>query len=493
MSKKFQKQYIEERLHATEENSIVLVNQGKRHYFPYVFARVENNVCMKEVNSSLISFMLQLNSGNGTDVDIDIRYTVSENCRFRVYYMDIPEHISLYVENWNNKEIHIDMGKNTVDIAGGEKKQISKEDYQPDYQKFIDYSFSLPKNLGRFTKEAISQEINLQDAFNPGRNYMTINNFVKESETRVKDERIMQIVSGAVGMSLLMNPDRTMQLVEGGGLVDVGDFIKWSEYNIRGQHMYSASCTLMEWMAFGVMLQHDIFTVLWTKAKEHSQLHLQGQIKLKLHYDEKCYSELVNKLCKLSKIWKEAAEELLLALTDFFLERKISPEDCVWHTIFREFPNMRRKLIMKIFSFFTAQYIFEEQKISAYWELYWQYEEPEEAKRTQIYLLRDHSKIVDDSDEIRRCFLPMFLKKGNIFGNMEPGVRDMCVRRFIKEKNLSKYVWDCLLATDFIPIEYVDEYIVSVKDTVKCYLVPLLIAAKFTGTKDSLPQDALED
>jgi len=481
----YRKKYIEDALLPLEKNSIVLLYRNSPHYFPHVFIRLQDEVERMDFHAGTTSLILPLDTKDGKYPEAEIQYDFFGGCQVQFYYMDVHENMSVFVENHGEETLHINCGTGVIDIAPRERKDVLT-DYQPDYMKFAQHSTSLPKNIAPFAEETIILELEHRGVANPDKHYMMIRKWCVNNETEVKDERFRVIASHGIGVSLIKNAFQlTQKLVASGVPFELDDAIKIQMYNISGEHMVSAEIALMEWIANNWEIPDDVFTFLWTKAKERCTLPLQHPLEIKLNHGHQKASVLVNQILKLNKIWEEAAKELLMAQVVHFLNTELPPTDGAWRVLLAEFPDMREKLIRKIIAHFMSRHLYEiEKDIMAYWRIYLDYEDAEAAKETIIHILQEYLQKICTSEERLIWFISMLLDREMVFGNMQLGSRDACMRILLSQRLPCTYVWRCLLSTDFIPAIYVDEYIDNVKNTQNKYLIPLLISAKFADKKD---------
>ncbi|MBQ8823142.1 MAG: hypothetical protein IJZ82_10900 [Lachnospiraceae bacterium] len=485
---KYRKRYVEEALLPIEKDSIVLVSRSRENYFPYVFYCQEKGVCMQDLYLENVPIIIPLDSKDEAPLEAEIRYSYQQRKQYCIYYMDIPDGVTLYVENQSEKAIQVCNGGDIIDIAAGARKEVMTG-YQPDYLELARDSRMLPKKMEQFDERAVIQELNHNGGTNLYKTYMITRKWYEKNEDGVQDERIQLLAAGAVAMALLThNYELAKQLVEAGVSFALEDSIILQFYNTNGLRMASTELVLMEWLASNWEIPEDIYTFLWSKAREHSMLPLQSPLELRLNYEavgDSVHNDMIKQLLILDKVWKEAAAEYLMAVAGYFLKTKLSPSEEVWDIMFEKFLDMRRCLIQKIVSFYMPCHRYGgREKIIAFWKIYMQHEEAEQVKITQIYVFREQLSDLCSEKEDMTWFLSMLLEKGSSFEELELGARDACVRFLLLHKETCNYVWSSLLSTDFIPAIYVDDYITSVKNSTKKYLIPLLVSAKFKAKEN---------
>ncbi|MBQ7776609.1 MAG: hypothetical protein IJ379_11885 [Lachnospiraceae bacterium] len=482
---KYWKRYVEEALLPIEKDSIVLVYRNRGYYFSYVFYCQEKDVCKQDLYLVSTPIMIPLESKEGHPIEAEIRYSHQQRKQFHIHYMDIPDGVTLYVENQDEKTIQVCNGGNIIDIAEGERKEVMTG-YQPDYLEFARYSKMLPKKMEQFDESAVIQELNHNGVTNPYKTYMITRKWYEKNKDGVQDERIQLLAAGAVAMALLThNYELVNQLVEAGVPFALGDCVMLQFYNTSGLRMVSEELVFMEWLASNWDIPDDTYSFLWSKARACCTLPLQSQLELRLNYEavgDNVHNYMVNQLLRLDKVWKQAAEEYLMAVAGYFLKIKLAPDKAEWWTMFKEFSDMRRCLIRKIISYYMPSHCYGgREKLIAFWKIYLHHEEAEQVKITQIHVLQEQlSKICSEREDMT-WFLSMILEKGSNFEELELGARDASIRFLLSQREMCDYIWSSLLSTDFIPAIYVDDYITSVKDSTKKHLIPLLISAKFNA------------
>lgn len=497
----YRKQYIDDKLQPLEENNILLLHRENTGIFRHAFiqrkgelrriggrkgelGRIGDNTYIYQ------SHYLIRSDSEETDAEIDIRYVRMGEYGYKLYYADIPEDTTLYLENMGASTMEIECGKQVISVNAKERVKLECLDVA-DYMEFAKGNEPLPKAIERFSKEKVLRDIQSEPDAAFEKNYMIIQTVDIENESGEITKRTRVCVTNGVGMMICMDEyEQAKKLLEGCATFELDAPIRVLYYDINGKQVENLECKLLDFMVYDWEMPEHVYSYFWQKAKENCIWPLKSKLDLKVVFERKKDSALMQCVQRLQGIWEAAADEMLLSLIRYFLITDASISEPIWEEMFKVFGNKRRSMIMEIIGYYVHSDNTElsrsytkqiQDSICCFWKLYQRYEGGETAKETVIYVLKEaREKNYYGWENCMEWFIIMLLEGMVEFGDLLIEERDQRIHGFLKDNIINRDVWKLLIRSGFMPMQYLDFYIEDAKICNVEAIVPILIAAKYS-------------
>lgn len=450
--------------------------------------------------------------------NIDIRLWEQGALDFiEVVYADIPEDMSVYVQNVGVLNTRLKVCQTEICIEAEEKLQLELVE-KSNYRKMIKLCGNnkkcLPRRLELFRKEAVYPQIEEDTVNHIEKEYLVFTEHDYEDEEGKSCKNIHAGVGKGLEIAMMFGEyELAKRLVESGVPIELERLMLWSIFKEEGKEAgMNLELTFMELLSGEWGIPDDLYALIWQRAKEQGAIPLKKALHLQLQFSAQQSREIAIKAVKrLREQWEEAADELLLAWVKYYLSYFRSTETEIWEELFTTFPDKKKLIFEEIVaqhlriyedrSFFTYPREQNVVALPAYWKICSR--NMEETVKKELIISVIH-KVLEKEQDVPRIgttvlavvesgkklqsdwLIYELLFQVKDFGDLQVELRDECIQKLLGYEEIDLKIWQMLLKSTFLPAEYLGFYIEELmkRERELGYILPLLITAKMQNASD---------
>lgn len=517
----YKDEYLMKDIHMEENSILLLLDERKSCFLKQGLYKRNGEVKTlniwppkRSIRIGLSYKILQSEESGTENIDIRVSETQYSNA-LEVVYTDVPNDMKVFVKNVGRADISLFINQTEMHISEQEQMQLELTGYI-NYRKLIKICNRnkewLPRRQEPFQKEAVYRQIE-EDAVNHiEKEYLLFIEYESENKEGMPSISIHAGIGKGLETAIMLEEyDLAKRLVQQGVSIELERTMMWSTFNEQGNGI-DLELTFMELLCEDGIIPDDLYTLIWQRLKVQEAIPLKQALCLQIKFDiEKSRKVAIKSVKRLQEQWEEAADELLLAWIKYYLNEFFSTETEVWEELLAAFPDKKKlvfeEIVKQHFRIYDerSSFIYPREQRTVAIPSYWQMckKDMDDRTRKELIVSTIHKLLTKKRDVLGMVtysnkmviienkldsdwLIYELLYQEKDFGDLQMELRDNCIRKLFDYEGIEPELWQTLLKSTFLPMEFLDIYIDELlKREVKWgYILPLFISTKMKKMVD---------